>query len=1060
MSTAFVKYTTPDRATHFSEEFFASLSFRETIELSLLTILHSNALDSWSWIEGVNVSPFQKVLTAAEYVPTRDDLADILNGMYDAFQEGIRGVSLTLSTPLGKKTITGHLSLIRLYVAVINHTSHVHLARAAFSRLNKAALISQEHIDAFGKECILVTSPAFSTAASMPLWEFGTLTGENWLCDDILNSYGELAYFRHLAINPLREVQYLQLTTHFFQEAEPLYNQTPHLYSPNLIDIRSRLCSSRFRGFRIKLWDENHWSSYFYNWSNVLEHRDSLDRPPMPKVLDILNWVIDGIGIPSVEHFLTVSGPLQPSGSGSCGIIAHNFIENRMDPACALWTPVHPQQECDKWLRAPDLKHNPPNAPIPETSFPYLDYNTCDIQPPLELKKKDFTPVGRLAAIDTFNSSLCSQNADSSSDIWVLSDSEDESFTADTDSSLPEPRELWPHNSTLHTQIKDKSPLTDLHMDKDLTPASPWGGSIKTPILKKSQAHVMVVHCHLKPLLLELYTRVLKKPKSSCARMRRNEAASFKWHRTRNGLMLLVDAHLVQLPKPNANCQITNAINNACARAWADVEQLGGNFASIINNLQQKVANGEVWTYSLKLDDNGKVVGLWWQSPEQAALSCPYSDILINDNAANRNQYGYPLNIGIVIDNFGNSQNVWYALQACEDANMHTWVLRNHLDATGKHPDVFVSDRDPALILRESWAQFKQEFWTVYRSISPEVFDTCWKALEQAYPAAKTYLNELFTSYELFNLLNQRTQTQTEKEMTRVHEATRRHHDDNLKVLFMKPLALLCAHVEPFALQTSYREMKLSIYYRAEALQLPDGHRNWSEYAIQAEEVTGFEWKDGEEKHMCNAFCNDDTLILTVFLLLLITGQGFRIQHLLRIIHLGTSTAHTLAILDSGSYFSNPLEHCRAGPTLSPATQTVNSRTIIHEANAAVKSLAHGIQTQEQLDQLMTQLNAIGYSHATRSQGLNPEPSIHDPPVPQHKGRPRTARLTSAIEGPQHGGENLVTNSPPHLRRRQNHCGLCGEAGHDRRHCYDVHQERQEDQERQCQEDRNAARGR
>ncbi|KAF8578795.1 hypothetical protein K439DRAFT_1621045 [Ramaria rubella] len=1275
--------------------------------------------------------------------------------MYDAFQEGIRGVSLTLSTPLGKKTITSHLSLIRLYVAVINHTSHVHLARAAFSRLNEAALISQEHIDAFGKECILATSPAFSTAASIPLWEFRTLTGENWLCDDILNSYGELAYFRHLTINPLREVQYLQLTTHFFQEAEPLYNQTPRLYSPNLIDICSRLCSSWFRGFGIKLWDKNHWSSYFYNRSNVLEHRDSLDRPPMPKVLDILNWVIDGIGIPSVEHFLTVSGPLQPGGSGSCGIIAHNFIENRMDPACALWTPVHAQQECDKWLRelvlyhlcslgrghfndwtrpapgAPDLKHNPPNAPIPETSFPYLDYNTLinitvithpifelfklpqavaphmppysrKLLPPLELKKKDFTPVGRLAAIDTFNSSLCSQNAEylhgierSVIDLTNISESPERVHAHVLSSSSSDIRtwihlflirENSGHTTLLHTQIKDKSPLTDLHMDKDLTPASPWGGSIKTPIvisdspICKRRMHVKIKAEKIAgtrhgrslpsgaPVVGTLYTSfeeakiklcMYEEKRGSKLRVAQNKKRpdgevkritlcchAYGKHEPAHDAKIdprdhceartvkcgcMVHYNLTAIlgtsmwtlsfaiccgrtPRPasKAQCkvietyatkpsftrqhiksvltkefpdqpldshQITNAINNARARARADVEQLGGDFTSIINNLQQKVANGEVWTYSLKLDDNGKVVGLWWQSPEQAALSRRYSDILINDNVANRNQY------------------------AREDANMHTWVLRNHLDAAGKHPDVFVSDCDPALmsvvpklmpftyqmfclhhlegntthalqpILRESWAQFKQEFWTVYHSISPEVFDTCWKALEQAYPAAKTYLNELFTCrehwahpwtsqhftagvrtngrvelYELFNLLNQRTQTQTKKEMTRVREATRRHHDDNLEVLFMKPLALLRAHVGPFALQMSYQEMKLSIYYRAEALQLPDGHRYWN--AIQAEEVMGFEWKDGAEKHMRNVFCNDNSLISTAFLLRLITGQGFRIQHLLRIIHLGTSTAHTLAILDSGSYvcdctmgtnlgincrhyycvltrvsgmlfhiasirrrwwqdpntdptsippvtlthtvpeqrlglcshpihvsqFSNPLEHGRAGPTLSPATQTVNSWTVIHEANAAVKSLAHSIQTQEQLDQLMTQLNAIG---ATRSQGLNPEPSIRDPPVPQHKGHPRTARLTSAIEGPQRGGggkkrlypiqvlqesqhdgleENLVTNSPPCLRRCQNCCRLCGEAGHNRRHCYDVHRERQEDQERQRREDRNAAR--
>ncbi|KAF8576908.1 hypothetical protein K439DRAFT_1649197 [Ramaria rubella] len=210
-------------------------------------------------------------------------------------------------------------------------------------------------------------------------------------------------------------------------------------------------------------------------------------------------------------------------------------------------------------------------------------------------------------------------------------------------------------------------------------------------------------------------------------------------------------------------------------------------------------------------------------------------------------------------------------------------------------------------ILRDSWNQFKQDFWTFYHSVSPEIFDTRWKVLESTYPAAKTDLTELFTShehwahpwtsqhftagirtnswvesenhvnkalggpkqmaYELFNLLNQRTQTQTDKEMTQVHEATQRHHDDNLEVLFTKPLALLCEY--------------LSIYYHAEVLQLPDGHRAW---------------------HMHNAFSNDNSLISTTFLLHLITGQGFRIQHLLRIIHLGTSTAHMLAILESGSY--------------------------------------------------------------------------------------------------------------------------------------------------------------
>ena len=215
--------------------------------------------------------------------------------------------------------------------------------------------------------------------------------------------------------------------------------------------------------------------------------------------------------------------------------------------------------------------------------------------------------------------------------------------------------------------------------------------------------------------------------------------------------------------------QISNVINAARTCACQDIKQLGGDFAAIINDIQAKIAHGETWTYNLKLDDSSKVIGLWWQSPEQAALTHRYSDILINDNAANRNQYSYPINVGVVIDNFANSRNIWYALQACEDAAMHTWVLCNHLEVTGSHPEVFISDRDPALlsvvpkvmpfthqlyclhhlegniahalqpILRSVWDRFKQDFWAVYRSVSPDAFQTSWHELEEKYLQAKAY---------------------------------------------------------------------------------------------------------------------------------------------------------------------------------------------------------------------------------------------------------------------------------------------------------------------------------
>ncbi|KAF8578117.1 hypothetical protein K439DRAFT_1362967 [Ramaria rubella] len=53
---------------------------------------------------------------------------------------------------------------------------------------------------------------------------------------------------------------------------------------------------------------------------------------------------------------------------------------------------------------------------------------------------------------------------------------------------------------------------------------------------------------------------------------------------------------------------------------------------------------------------------------------------------------------------------------------------------------------------------------------------------------------------------------------------------------------------------------------------------------------------------MWNHFSNDHSLISNAFLLRLITGQGLKVHRLLRIIHLGTGTRHTLTLLESGRY--------------------------------------------------------------------------------------------------------------------------------------------------------------
>ncbi|KAH6874625.1 hypothetical protein BKA70DRAFT_1480019 [Coprinopsis sp. MPI-PUGE-AT-0042] len=172
-----------------------------------------------------------------------------------------------------------------------------------------------------------------------------------------------------------------------------------------------------------------------------------------------------------------------------------------------------------------------------------------------------------------------------------------------------------------------------------------------------------------------------------------------------------------------------------------------------------------------------------------ALLHQKYGDIIIlNDNTYKRNMYGYALNIGIVIDGQGCSRNAWYCLMAFETIDYHSWVLQSSLKASGKQPDIFMSDRDAALIAASRvaqiffgpgpwpsqgqagpsqgqqghdptsgqsnldtnlrsvvpWTKFLPCFWAAFRAVSPEEFDRLWQDLCDQYPSAAPYLQSLY----------------------------------------------------------------------------------------------------------------------------------------------------------------------------------------------------------------------------------------------------------------------------------------------------------------------------
>lgn len=64
----------------------------------------------------------------------------------------------------------------------------------------------------------------------------------------------------------------------------------------------------------------------------------------------------------------------------------------------------------------------------------------------------------------------------------------------------------------------------------------------------------------------------------------------------------------------------------------------------------------------------------------------------------------------------------------------------------------------------------------------------------------------------------------------------------------------------------------------------------------------------------------------------------------------------------SSHLLSNPLESRHTSTPAPLQTQTIGSRTVFHEAQAALRPLLATIQTQEQLDTLVDRLETIRFA--------------------------------------------------------------------------------------------------
>ncbi|KAF8576332.1 hypothetical protein K439DRAFT_1622934 [Ramaria rubella] len=147
--SAFANYSTPDPKTRFSEAFFESLTFNEVQALVLPKILPRNSLHGWTWETAPPEGKFMSILEPTDYIPHIQDLQDILRNVEHLYGDEMCGVSLTLYTLLGVKTIHAHFSRIQLLWILPHQHSAIHLNQTLLQwrRRNRCGVCGEEGHD-------------------------------------------------------------------------------------------------------------------------------------------------------------------------------------------------------------------------------------------------------------------------------------------------------------------------------------------------------------------------------------------------------------------------------------------------------------------------------------------------------------------------------------------------------------------------------------------------------------------------------------------------------------------------------------------------------------------------------------------------------------------------------------------------------------------------------------------------------------------------------------------------------------------------------------------------
>jgi hypothetical protein len=140
---------------------------------------------------------------------------------------------------------------------------------------------------------------------------------------------------------------------------------------------------------------------------------------------------------------------------------------------------------------------------------------------------------------------------------------------------------------------------------------------------------------------------------------------------------------------------VANAIQRAKIQA---VRNEYSEAAELFQILQDKARKDNDWFISTELDNQGRLLRIFWMSPSQRSLYRRYRDVVLNDSTYKTNRFHMPLNVFVIVDNDGKSRLVGCSLVSGETIQDYEWILQQLLDANDNlPPHVILVDEDHAM---------------------------------------------------------------------------------------------------------------------------------------------------------------------------------------------------------------------------------------------------------------------------------------------------------------------------------------------------------------------------